>query len=59
MGVDINITKKEYEFIDGATGEKLTPQEFAKRYPGLAVGGYAPSASTPTREERPDEAKEK
>lgn len=30
--VSVNITKKDYEYIDGATGESLTPQQFAARH---------------------------
>lgn len=37
--VEINITEKQYDFIDGATGEKITAEDFAKKYPGLPVGG--------------------
>lgn len=39
--VEINITKKIYEFIDGATGQKLTAEEFAKKYPGVELGRHA------------------
>lgn len=46
--VSINITKQIYEFIDPNTGEKITPEDFAKRYPGVAVGGYRPSNGTKT-----------
>lgn len=30
--VEINIIKNEYAFIDGATGEKITKEEFDRRY---------------------------
>lgn len=36
--VIIDITKKTYEFIDGATGEKISAEEFAKRYPAVGLG---------------------
>lgn len=39
MGVTINLTEQKYGFIDGATGQELTPEEFAKKYPGVGLGG--------------------
>lgn len=30
--VSVNITKKEFQYIDGATGEELTPEQIAQKY---------------------------
>lgn len=46
--VKINITKQIYDFIDPSTGEKITPEDFTKRYPGVVVGGYRPINGTKT-----------
>jgi len=48
MKVNIDITNKIYDFIDPATGEKFSPEDFAKKYPGVGVGGYRPSIQTTT-----------
>lgn len=38
--VNIKITKNETIFIDGETGDALTPQEFARRHKkGIDLGG--------------------
>lgn len=38
--VNIKITKDETIFIDGKTGDALTPQEFARRHKkGIDLGG--------------------
>ena len=38
--VKIKITKDETIFIDGRTGDPLTPQEFARRHKkGIDLGG--------------------
>ena len=39
MGVNINITKNEHSFIDGASGEELTPEQFNQKYSTINVGG--------------------
>lgn len=44
--VTVGITKQIYDFIDPDSGQKISPEEFAQRYPGLAVGGYRPSDGT-------------
>jgi hypothetical protein len=41
MGVNINITKNEHSFIDGASGEELTPEQFNQRYSTINVGGLS------------------
>jgi hypothetical protein len=41
MSVHINVTKQVYDFIDGTTGQKITAEEFAKKYPGVGLGGHA------------------
>jgi hypothetical protein len=46
--VEINITKQQYDFIDGATGEKISPEEFAKRYPSVGIGRSAISNGNKT-----------
>lgn len=40
MGININITKDEHIFIDGATGKVLTPQEFARRNKRVGVAAH-------------------
>lgn len=44
--VNINITKQIYEYIEPSTGEKITPEEFAKRHPSVVVGGHRPGDAT-------------
>lgn len=39
--VEINITKHEYGFIDGATGEKISAKEFAEKYPAVGLTNNA------------------
>lgn len=39
MGVNIKIENNKYGFIDGATGQEITPEEFAKKYPAVGLGG--------------------
>lgn len=39
MSVNINITRKEFSYVDGATGEELTPEQFNQRYSTINVGG--------------------
>ena len=58
MPVEINITDKIYDFIDPSTGKKITEEEFAKKYPGVGVGGYAPN-SQPTGNGTQDEETKK
>ncbi len=36
--IDINITKHEYGFIDGQTGEELTQEQFNRKY--KKIGGF-------------------
>jgi hypothetical protein len=46
MAVNINITEEKYEFINGATGEKLSAEEFAKKYPAVELGGHRGNPET-------------
>ena len=39
MPVNINITKKEYAYIDGESGNELTPEQFNQKYSTINVGG--------------------
>lgn len=39
--VNINIEKQEYGFIDGATGEKISAEEFARKYPAVGLANNA------------------
>lgn len=39
MKVSVNITKKEYGFIDPNTGEEFTSAEFNKRHNQFGLGG--------------------
>lgn len=39
MGVNVNITKKEYAYIDGGSGEELTPEQFNQKHSTINVGG--------------------
>jgi len=39
MGVNINIEKNEYSFIDGSSGEELTPEQFNQRHSTINLGG--------------------
>lgn len=39
MGVNVNITKKEYAYIDGASGDELTPEQFNQKYSAVNLGG--------------------
>jgi len=39
--VKIDIEKHEYSFIDGATGEEITPEEFARKYPAVGLARHA------------------
>lgn len=57
MTVDINITKKVYDFIDGATGEKISAEEFAKKYPGVGLARYVTSNGNTQANERTEENK--
>lgn len=43
MSVNIDITQKVYDFIDGATGQKLSAEEFAKKYPAVGIARHATS----------------
>lgn len=57
MAVEINIQKHIYDFIDGATGEKLSAEEFAKKYPGVGLARHVASngnsqADQPTEENK-------
>ncbi len=40
MPVSVNITKKEYVFIDPETGEILSPKQFDKKYRAVNLGGH-------------------
>lgn len=40
MPIEIKITKKTYAFIDPDTGQELSEEDFAKKYPAVAVGGH-------------------
>lgn len=51
--VNINIEKQEYAFIDGATGKKISAEEFARKYPAV---GLARNAVTPGYEKRDENA---
>lgn len=37
--IEVNITKKQYVYIDPGTGQEISPEEFSKKYPGLDLGG--------------------
>lgn len=39
MAVNVNITKKEYAYIDGGSGEELTPEQFNQKYSTVNLGG--------------------
>jgi len=39
MSVSINITKNEHSFINGNSGEELTPEQFNQKYSTINVGG--------------------
>ena len=39
MGVNINITKKEYTYVDGATGQEITREQFNQKYSATPMGG--------------------
>lgn len=59
MPVEINISKHVYEFINPETGQPMSKQEIAQRYPGLAVGGHRLSdATTELRERKKEEETE-
>lgn len=57
MPVEINITDKIYDFIDPSTGKKITEEEFAKKYPGVGVGGYAPNTRQASNGEKNETTK--
>lgn len=46
MPIDINITKKTYAFIDPNTGQEISEEDFAKKYPAVAVGGHRVGSGT-------------
>jgi len=39
MSVTVNITKKEYDFINPNTGERMSPQQFNQRHSQFGMGG--------------------
>jgi regulator of sirC expression with transglutaminase-like and TPR domain len=47
MPVNINIQKHQYVFIDPATGQSISPEEFAKKYPAVELGRRAVGDGTP------------
>lgn len=54
--VTVNITKKEYEFIDGATGKPLArgrslAEVIAKGHQGVDLGGYPNAIGEQTNQE--------
>ena len=57
--VTINITKKPYAYIDGATGEELTKEEFFQRARGLNVGRHRANVLNETEEGDDGEDEEK
>jgi len=48
--ISINITQKPYAYIDGATGEELTREEFFQRASGLNVGRHRIGISSKAEE---------
>lgn len=58
MSVTINITKNEHSFIDGGTGEELTPEQFNQKYSTINVGGLTAILSGGKPETIPEENKE-
>lgn len=38
--VTTNITKQEYAFIDGATGQEITREQFVQKYSGVNIPGH-------------------
>lgn len=59
MGVTINIQKNEHSFIDGNTGEELTPEQFNQKYSSINVGGLTAILSGGKLETAEDEANQK
>lgn len=55
MSVNINITKKVYDFIDGTTGQKLSAEEFAKKYPAVGIARHAASTGNEETTKGPQE----
>lgn len=46
MPVKIEITKKKYGFIDGTTGQEITAEEFAEKYPAVGLGRHRVDTTT-------------
>jgi len=40
-GVEININKNTYAFIDPNNGQEIPAEEFAKKYPAVGLGRLA------------------
>ena len=57
MPVKIDITEQKYDFIDGATGEKLSAEDFAKKYPAVGLGGNTTNPATQQNEGGSEETK--
>lgn len=46
MPVKIEITKKTYGFIDGTTGQEISSEEFAEKYPAVGLGRHRVDTTT-------------
>ena len=46
MPVKIEITKKNYAFIDGTTGQEISSEEFAEKYPAVGLGRHRVDTTT-------------
>ncbi len=58
MAVTINIEKNEHTFIDGTTGQELTPEQFNQKYSTVNVGGLTRVLSNFGTKEESTENKE-
>ena len=59
MSVNINITKNEHSFIDGSSGQELTPEQFNQKYSSINVGGLGTILSGGKLETAEDETNKK
>jgi hypothetical protein len=55
--VTTNITQNKYVYIDGATGQTLTREQFIQKHSGVNPVGHRPNVAENPREETQGENK--